>query len=63
MKFTFYRNRIDKISRQQMPNELENIAKRFNYIEFSSRDFDKYFGIHSSTLKTEFGNWKMPSSA
>ncbi|AIF82380.1 hypothetical protein NTE_00298 [Candidatus Nitrososphaera evergladensis SR1] len=57
MEFTFHRNRIDKIPRQRMLDELEKVARQFNYIEFGKRDFARYSAIHSTTVIKEFGSW------
>lgn len=57
MEFTFHRNRIDKIPRQRMLDELEKVANQFNYIEFGKRDFTKYSEIHATTVIREFGSW------
>lgn len=40
-----------------MLDELERVAKQFNYIEFGKRDFATYSAIHSTTVIKEFGSW------
>jgi hypothetical protein len=63
MDYKFQRNRIDKIPREKMIDELEKAAKAFNYIEFGWRDFDRVSGIGANVVKREFGGWKRALSA
>ena len=58
MDYKFKRNRIDKITRDKIVEELKNAAKYFSYIEFKRCDFDKTANINSSTVKREFGTWE-----
>ncbi len=63
MDYKFKRNRIDKIPREKMLDELEKAARNFNYIEFGWRDFDSVAGISATVVKKEFGSWKKALSA
>lgn len=48
-EFNFERTRADKITREEMLTELENVAKAFNFVEFRRKDYDQQAKI-SSTL-------------
>lgn len=63
MDYKFQRTRIDKLSREKMVEELENVAKSFNYIEFGWRDFNKVANISATPVKKEFGTWSKALSA
>lgn len=58
MDFKFQRKRLNEIPEAKILGELEKIAKRFNYIEFAWRDFDKMADISANTVKKHFGSWK-----
>lgn len=58
MDFKFQRKRLNEIPEVKILDELEKIAKRFNYIEFAGRDFDKMADISANTVKKHFGSWK-----
>lgn len=58
MSIEFKRKRLNEISDIKIFEELENVAKHFNYIEFWKRDFDKISGISSGTIINRFnGSW------
>lgn len=57
MDYSFNRNRTDKITRETIIDELCQIAKLFEYVKFSQRQFDKVAKIHSNTVKREFWSW------
>ncbi|MFA5188197.1 MAG: HNH endonuclease [Patescibacteria group bacterium] len=57
MDFQFKRKRLDTLSNKQMLDELEKVAKHFNYVEFGWRDFDKVANISAGSIKNHFGNW------
>lgn len=58
MDFIFQRKRLNEFSEDKILNELENVAKHFNYIEFGRRDFDKIANISSSVVRKHFdGSW------
>ena len=60
MEFKFQRHQINKISREEMLDELERVAKHFNYIEFGRRSFDKVARMSSSVIRKSFdGSWKI----
>ncbi len=58
MNFQFERYRVDKISREKILEDLEDVAKRFNYIEFGKRDYDKFGKISHGTAIREFKTWR-----
>jgi hypothetical protein len=58
MDFKFQRKRIDKLSENKLLEELEKVAKHFNYIEFGWRDFNKIADISANPIKKHFGSWK-----
>jgi len=57
MNFEFKRKRLNEISKAVIFDELEKVAKYFNYIEFSWRDFDKVSNISIGTIKKHFWSW------
>lgn len=58
MQFNFQRKRVNEMSKEKMLDELERVAKHFNYIEFGRRDFDKIADISSSVIRKRFdGSW------
>jgi hypothetical protein len=63
MDFNFQRRRADTISEERKLEALETVAKHFNYIEFSWRDFNKVSTISASAIKTHFGSWKKALAA
>jgi len=63
MDYEFRRKRIDTISEGKKLEELENVAKYFNYTEFSWRDFNKISNISASAIKVHFGSWKKALAA
>ena len=58
MDFKFKRHRIDKISRDKIIEELNLVAKHFQYKDFKKKDFDKVSEISGSTVIREFGTWE-----
>ena len=40
-EFTFQRKRINSVSEMEMLDELEKVAKHFNYTEFGRDEFDR----------------------
>lgn len=58
MEFTFQRHRIDKFSRQKLLEELERVARIYDHIEFSRRDFNKVANISAGPVTREFGGWE-----
>jgi len=54
MDFKFRRNRIDKLTREEMLRELEKVANSFDYFEFGWRDFNKLANISANPVKKEF---------
>lgn len=63
MDYEFRRKRIDTISEEKKLEELENVARHFNYTEFSWRDFNKLSNISASAIKVHFGSWKKALAA
>lgn len=57
MNFQFQRHRIDKITRDKIVSELENIAKKFGYRKFTCREFDSRASIKHQTVLREFKDW------
>lgn len=57
MDYQFQRQRSDKISREKIFEELEQVAKKLGYREFSSDEFNKNSEISSGTVKNTFGSW------
>jgi len=57
-KYIYKRTRIDKISRDEMLQELEKVANKHGYEEFGWRDFDLVANISANPVKKEFGSWK-----
>lgn len=57
-KYVYNRNRIDKLSREEMLQELEKVAEKHGYEEFGWRDFNLIANISASPIKKEFGSWK-----
>ena len=58
MDFSFKRNRLDAFTKEQMLDELEKVAKYFNYREFGWREFNEVANISASSIKKHFGSWK-----
>lgn len=58
MDFQFKRNRIDKIPRSKIIDELERIAKHFDYKDFRGKEFDNLSEISFGTVIREFGTWE-----
>jgi len=54
-KFEFGRPRIKNISEDEILDELEEVAKHFNYSYFRRSDFNKIAEIHSATVERHFG--------
>lgn len=63
MDYEFRRKRTDTISEDKKLEELENVARYFNYTEFSWRDFNKISNISASAIKVHFGSWKKALTA
>ncbi len=57
-KFDFNRRQISKIPRERIIEELEKVAKHFNYSDFSQSDFNKFASISYFTVNREFGSWE-----
>ncbi len=57
-KFEFGRHQISKITRKQIIEELEKVAKHFNYTDFKQDDFNKIADISYFTVYREFGSWE-----
>lgn len=58
MTFSLERNRIDKISREAMTDELKRVAKHYRYKYFAKRQFDDVAKTCKSTaVINEFGSW------
>lgn len=57
MDYIFNRSRADKIPREKIIAELESVAKIFNYLDFSYREFDKHADISADTARSHFGTW------
>ena len=58
MKFEFERHQISKIPRNKIIEELEKVAKHFNYTDFKQDDFSKLAEISYFTVNREFGSWE-----
>lgn len=58
MDFGFGRRRVDRLTNDQMLDELERAAEHFNYTEFGWRDFNKVADISASAIKKHFGTWR-----
>lgn len=58
MDYKFERFRSDKIPREKILEELEKVAEKFSYTEFSFDDFNKTASISAGTVKNEFGSWE-----
>ena len=58
MDFQFKRNRVDKISRSKIIEELERVAKHFDYKDFRGKEFDNLSDISFGTVIREFGTWE-----
>ena len=57
-KFEFGRHQISKIPREKVIDELEKVAKHFNYTDFKQDDFDKIADISYYKVYREFGSWE-----
>lgn len=57
MDYSFQRRRLNEIPEEKILAELEDVAKKFNYVEFSWRDFDSIAAISANTVKKRYGNW------
>ncbi|KKU76575.1 MAG: HNH endonuclease domain protein [Parcubacteria group bacterium GW2011_GWA2_47_64] len=57
MDYEFQRHRSDKIPREKVLEELEKVARNFNYREFSSDEFNDVSKISPGTVKNTFGSW------
>jgi hypothetical protein len=58
MKFEFKRHQINKIPREQIIEELEKVAKHFNYKDFKQTDFNQLSSISYFTVNREFSTWE-----
>jgi len=58
MKFQFERKQISKVSRHTIIDELEKVAKHYNYSDFRQADFNKLSNISHDTVCRELGSWK-----
>lgn len=54
-KFEFGRPLKKRISAQEILDELERVAKHFDYSHVRREDFNKIAGIHSATVERYFG--------
>ena len=57
MDYTFKRQRLDKLTEDQLLEALEEAAAKFNYKEFGWRDFNAVGSISANPIKKAFG-WK-----
>ena len=57
MEFQLERHRIDKLSRDALLSELEEVAAKLNFVEFGKRDFPKYGRFSAGPVVKEFGTW------
>jgi len=55
LKFEFERPPIKNISEDLILDELEKVAKHFNYEYFSRKNFDELANIHSATVERHYG--------
>lgn len=58
MEYKFQRQRTDKISREEIIEELKMVAKHFGFKDYKRRDFDKISKISGNTVIREFGTWE-----
>ena len=58
MDYEVKRTRIDKLPESRLLEELEKVARHFNYVEFGWRDFNKVSDISANTIKKHYGTWK-----
>ncbi len=56
--FEFGRKQISKIPREKIIEELERVAKHFDYLDFKEDDFSKVSDISYFTVIREFGTWE-----
>ncbi|MFA5392965.1 MAG: HNH endonuclease [Candidatus Ratteibacteria bacterium] len=57
-KFEFGRPHGNRIKEEEILDELERVAKHFNYTYFRRKDFNKISNIHSATVERHFaGFW------
>ncbi|MFA4858654.1 MAG: HNH endonuclease [Candidatus Margulisiibacteriota bacterium] len=63
MDYTFERPRSDKIPREKILEELGRVAKLYNYLDFSYREFDKQANISADPARTQFGTWNKAKEA
>ena len=58
MDFQFKRRQINRIPESKILVELEKVATKFNYIEFSRTDFDKFAEISHNTVVRQYSGWR-----
>ncbi len=58
MDFKFQRNRIDKIPRKTIVDELVKVAQEHQYTRFTSKDFLRSASIGHQVVFREFGTWE-----
>lgn len=56
--YKFQRKRLNEMSKETMLNELERVAKHFNYTGFGWRDFNNIAKISASSVKKHLGSCK-----
>lgn len=57
MDFQFQRHRVDRIPKDKIISELENVAKKFEYREFTCKEFSSSASIKHHAVLREFGDW------
>lgn len=57
-KFEFKRRQTSKIPRGKILEELEKVARAFNYTDFTQDQFNEIANIHHYTAIREFGSWE-----
>lgn len=57
MNFIFDRPKSNALSKESVLKALEEVAKKFDYTKFSSREFANNSEMAASTVKRKFGSW------
>ena len=64
IKFEFERPLLNTITEKIILDELERVAKHFNYNYFRRKDFDEIADIHSATIERHYGgSWSTAMKA
>ena len=59
MSFNLERNRIDKVSKETILDELKRVAEHYNFREFTGREFDKVATkCKKTTVLNNFESWE-----